>query len=205
MVQEKIILKLSVQEEVLKKQLEDVMYGPPERYIPESLLYQQQYQGAEEFNKKQFIPLHFKSSVISIVKKTLTDNDFQQILPSLNEWINEEIENATTLLDPKKVASDFLKEQLYGDEYDSPPTTYEESVAPASSASSAPASSAPASSASSAPASSAPTPARTAPASVPASLTIPSSRVPIATPATPSKKTNKRSGTVNPTRLFTRE
>jgi hypothetical protein len=216
MVQEKIILKLSVQEEVLKKQLEDVMYGPPERYIPESLLYQQQYQGAEEFNKKQFIPLHFKSSVISIVKKTLTDNDFQQILPSLNEWINEEIENATTLLDPKKVASDFLKEQLYGDEYDSPPTTYEESVAPASSASSAPASSAPASSApassassapassaSSAPASSAPTPARTAPASVPASLTIPSSRVPIATPATPSKKTNKRSGTVNPTRLFT--
>jgi len=162
MVQEKIILKLSVQEEVLKKQLEDVIYGPPERYVPESLLYQQQYQGAEEFNKKQFIPLHFKSSVISIVKNNLTDNDFQQILPSLNEWINEETENATTLLDPQKVAYEFLKEQ-YGDEYGSPPAAYEESAssasAPASSASFAsfaPASSAPASSspASSSPASS---------------------------------------------------
>ena len=116
MVQEKIAMKLSVQEEVLKKQLEDVMYGPPERYIPESLLYQQQFQGAEDFNKKQFVPPHFKSSVISIVKKGVPDSAFQQILPSLNEWINEEIENATSLLDPKQVADDFLKENVYGDD-----------------------------------------------------------------------------------------
>jgi hypothetical protein len=116
MVQEKIAMKLSVQEEVLKKQLEDVMYGPPERYIPESLLYQQQFQGAEDFNKKQFVPPHFKSSVISIVKRGVPDSAFQQILPSLNEWINEEIENATSLLDPKQVADDFLKENVYGDD-----------------------------------------------------------------------------------------
>ena len=116
MVQEKIAMKLSVQEEVLKKQLEDVMYGPPERYIPDSLLYQQQFQGAEDFNKKQFVPPHFKSSVISIVKKGVPDTAFQQILPSLNEWMNEEIENATSLLDPKQVADDFLKENVYGDD-----------------------------------------------------------------------------------------
>jgi hypothetical protein len=116
MVQEKIAMKLSVQEEVLKKQLEDVMYGPPERYIPESLLYQQQFQGAEDFNKKQFVPPHFKSSVISIVKKGVPDAAFQQILPSLNEWMNEEIENATSLLNPKQVADEFLKENVYGDD-----------------------------------------------------------------------------------------
>ena len=116
MVQEKIAMKLSVQEEVLKKQLEDVMYGPPERYVPDSLLYQQQFQGAEDFNKKQFVPPHFKSSVISIVKKGVPDTAFQQILPSLNEWMNEEIENATSLLDPKQVADEFLKENVYGDD-----------------------------------------------------------------------------------------
>ena len=117
MVQDKIAMKLSVQEEVLKKQLEDVMYGPPERYIPESLLYQQQqFQGAEDFNKKQFVPPHFKSSVISIVKRGIPDSAFQQILPSLNEWINEEIENATSLLDPKQVADEFIKENVYGDD-----------------------------------------------------------------------------------------
>ena len=115
-VQEKIALKLSVQEEVLKKQLEDVMYGPPERYIPDSL-YQQQFPGAEEFNKKQFIPPHFKSSVVSIVQKELRNNTaFQSILPSLNEWIKEEIENASSLLDPQQVASEFLKENVYGDD-----------------------------------------------------------------------------------------
>lgn len=220
MVQERIILKLSVQEEVLKKQLEDIMYGPPERYIPESLLYQQQYQGAEEFNKKQFVPLHFKSSVISNVKNNLTDDDFKQILPSLNEWINEEIENATTLLDPQKVAYEFLKEQ-YGDEYGSPPAADEESVAPAASAAPAPSSapvSAPAS-ASSAPSSvsasassAAPAPSSVSvpPVSVP--LTIPSSRIPLATPykkiATVSKtspRQSRRTDAVNPTRLFTTE
>ena len=118
MVQDKIAMKLSVQEEVLKKQLEDVMYGPPERYIPESLLYQQQYQGSDDFNKKQFIPPHFKSSVVSIVKKELDDTTaFQSILPLLNEWINEEIENASGLLDPKQVADEFIKENVYGDAY----------------------------------------------------------------------------------------
>lgn len=115
-VQEKIALKLSVQEEVLKKQLEDAMYGPLERYIPESLLYQQQISGAEEFNKKQFIPPHFKSSVVSIIKKQVSDNDFRQLLPTLNEWMNEEMENATSLLDPQQVASEFLKENVYGDD-----------------------------------------------------------------------------------------
>lgn len=121
-VQEKIALKLSVQEEVLKKQLEDVMYGPLERYIPESL-YQQQFPGAEEFNKKQFIPPHFKSSVISDIKRQVSDNDFRQLLPTLNEWINEEIENATSLLDPQQVASEFLKENVYGDDDGSDNTT----------------------------------------------------------------------------------
>jgi hypothetical protein len=118
MVQDKIAMKLSVQEEVLKKQLEDVMYGPPERYIPESLLYQQQYQGSDEFSKKQFIPPHFKSSVVSIVKKELHDTaTFQYFLPLLNEWINEEIENASGLLDPKQVADEFIRENVYGDAY----------------------------------------------------------------------------------------
>ena len=116
-VQEKIVLTLSVQEDVLKQQLEGVMYGPQERYIPESLLYSQQFPGAQEFNKKQFVPPHFKSSVVSIVQKELRNNTaFQSILPSLNEWINEEIENATGLLDPTQVADEFLKENVYGDD-----------------------------------------------------------------------------------------
>ena len=117
MVQEKIAMKLSVQEEVLKKQLEDVMYGPPQRYIPaESLLYQ--YQGAaDEFNKKQFVPPHFKSSVMSVVKKSIPDDAFRQLLPELDAWINEEIENAITLLNPNQVANEFLKENAYGDQY----------------------------------------------------------------------------------------
>ncbi|NBU82223.1 MAG: hypothetical protein EBS55_11310 [Flavobacteriaceae bacterium] len=130
MVQEKIILKLSVQEEVLKKQLEDVMYGPPERYIPESLLYQQQYQGAEEFNKKQFVPPHFKSSVISIVKKSVSDDVFKLALPELNAWINEEMENATSLLNPNEVASEFLKVYDYGDNEEGDNSTTLSSSAP---------------------------------------------------------------------------
>ena len=117
MVQDKIAMKLSVQEEVLKKQLEDVMYGPPERYIPESLLYQNQHQGVDELNKKQFIPPHFKSLVMSIVKKNIPYTAFRQVLPELEAWINEEIDSATSLLDPQKVADEFLKENVYGDAY----------------------------------------------------------------------------------------
>jgi hypothetical protein len=154
MVQEKIAMKLSVQEAYLKKQLEDVMYGPPERYVPESLLFQQQHQGADAFNKKQFIPLHFKSSVISIVKNNLTDTDFKLILPALEAWINEEMENADSLLDPEIVADEFIKANfVYGDEDGSPSVAYDsESVAssssfvPSSSSSSVPSSSAPSSS-----------------------------------------------------------
>jgi hypothetical protein len=131
MVQEKIAMKLSVQEAFLKKQLDDIVHG--DVYVPESLLYQQ-YQGPEEYNKKQFIPLHFKSSVISIVKNKLnltTDNEFKVILPALEAWINEEMENATTLLDPQKVAEEFLRENDYSDEYGSPPSSSEyEYVAP---------------------------------------------------------------------------
>lgn len=135
MVQEKIAMKLSVQEAFLKKQLDDIVHG--DVYVPESLLYQQ-YQGAEEYNKKQFIPLHFKSSVISIVKNKLnltSDNEFKLVLPSLEAWINEEMENTTTLLDPQKVAEEFLRENDYSDEYDSPPNQSEyesEFVAPSS-------------------------------------------------------------------------
>ena len=96
------------------------MYGPLERYIPESLLYREQFPGAEGLNKKQFIPPHFKSSVISIIKKQVSDDDFRQFSPTLNatlnEWINEEMENATSLLDPQQVASEFLKENVYGDD-----------------------------------------------------------------------------------------
>jgi hypothetical protein len=131
MVQEKIAMKLSVQEAFLKKQLDDIVHG--DVYVPESLLYQQ-YPGAEEYNKKQFIPLHFKSSVISIVKNKLnltTDNEFKVILPALEAWINEEMENTTTLLDPQKVAEEFLRENDYSDEYGSPPSSSEyEYVAP---------------------------------------------------------------------------
>jgi hypothetical protein len=138
MVQEKIAMKLSVQEAFLKKQLDDIVHG--DVYVPESLLYQQ-YQGAEEYNKKQFIPLHFKSSVISIVKNRLnltTDNEFKVVLPALEAWINEEMENTTTLLDPQKVAEEFLRENDYSDEYGSPPSSSEyESVTPSSSSGSA--------------------------------------------------------------------
>jgi hypothetical protein len=136
MVQEKIAMKLSVQEEVLKKQLEDVMYGPPERYIPESMLYQQ-HQGADGFiNNKQFVPPHFKSSVVSIVKKSIHDDAFRQLLPELDTWINEEIENATTLLDPNQVANEFLRENAYGDQYtDENNTASAEALVPSSSSS----------------------------------------------------------------------
>ena len=115
-VQEKIALTLSVRDDILKKQLEDTIYGPPERYIPEASLYQQ-FQGADDFNKKQFVPPHFKSSVLSLVKKQVPDDVFRQILPTLNEWINEEVENATGLLDADQVANEFLKENIFGDNY----------------------------------------------------------------------------------------
>ena len=118
-VQEKIALTLSVRDDILKKQLEDTIYGPPERYIPEASLYQQ-FQGADDFNKKQFVPPHFKSSVLSLVKKQVSDDVFRQILPTLNEWINEEVENATGLLDANQIANDFLKENVFGDNYSSP-------------------------------------------------------------------------------------
>ena len=118
-VQEKIALTLSVRDDILKKQLEDTIYGPPERYIPEASFYQQ-FQGAEDFNKKQFVPPHFKSSVLSLVKKQVSDDVFRQILPTLNEWINEEVENATGLLDANQVANEFLKENIFGDNYSSP-------------------------------------------------------------------------------------
>ena len=134
-VQEKIALTLSVRDDILKKQLEDTIYGPPERYIPEALLYQQ-FQGAEDFNKKQFIPPHFKSSVLSLVKKQVSDDVFRQILPTLNEWINEEVENATGLLDADQVANEFLKENIFGDNYSSPSSAPSSSfIAPSSSSS----------------------------------------------------------------------
>ena len=141
-VQEKIALTLSVRDDILKKQLEDTIYGPPERYIPEASLYQQ-FQGAEDFNKKQFVPPHFKSSVLSLVKKQVSDDVFRQILPTLNEWMNEEVENATGLLDADQVANEFLKENIFGDNYSASSSS---SSAPSSSA---PSSSAPSSSASS--------------------------------------------------------
>jgi len=133
-VQEKIALTLSVRDDILKKQLEDTIYGPPERYIPEASLYQQ-FQGADDFNKKQFVPPHFKSSVLSLVKKQVPDDVFRQILPTLNEWINEEVENATGLLDATQIANDFLKENVFGDNYSSPSSPI---IAAASSSSIAP-------------------------------------------------------------------
>ena len=130
-VQEKIALTLSVRDDILKKQLEDTIYGPPERYIPEASFYQQ-FQGAEDFNKKQFVPPHFKSSVLSLVKKQVSDDVFRQILPTLNEWINEEVENATGLLDANQVANEFLKENIFGDNYSSPSSPQSVSSAPSS-------------------------------------------------------------------------
>jgi hypothetical protein len=130
-VQEKIAMTLSVRDDILKKQLEDTIYGPPERYIPEASFYQQ-FQGAEDFNKKQFVPPHFKSSVLSLVKKQVSDDVFRQILPTLNEWINEEVENATGLLDANQVANEFLKENIFGDNYSSPSSPQSVSSAPSS-------------------------------------------------------------------------
>jgi hypothetical protein len=130
-VQEKIALTLSVRDDILKKQLEDTIYGPPERYIPEASFYQQ-FQGAEDFNKKQFVPPHFKSSVLSLVKKQVSDDVFRQILPTLNEWINEEVENATGLLDANQVANEFLKENIFGDNYSASSSPQSVSSAPSS-------------------------------------------------------------------------
>lgn len=197
MVQEKIAMKLSVEEAYLKKQLDDVVHGSPELYVPE--IYQQ-YQGAEEFNKKQFIPLHFKSSVISIVKNKLnltSDDEFKVILPELEAWINEEMENTTALLDSQKVAEDFIKfigENDYSDENGSPPSSEYEYVAPSSSQVSSVSSaqvssaSASASSPSSAPFTSARTIART--------LAPLGSSTPLKTPLKSHMKVN-----VNPTKL----
>jgi hypothetical protein len=116
MVQENIAMKLSVQEEVLKKQLEDAMYGPPERYIriPE---YPQQYQVPYNNNNNQFVPPYFRRSVMSIVKKSIPDYAFRQLLPELEEWINDEINGAANFLVAQDVADAFLKENAYGDQY----------------------------------------------------------------------------------------
>ena len=175
MVQEKIAMKLSVQEAFLKKQLDDIVHG--DVYVPESLLYQQ-YQGAEEYNKKRFIPVHFKSSVISIVKNKLnltSDDEFKVILPALEAWINEEMENTTTLLDPQKVAEEFLRENDHSDEYGSSSDSVPVHASSVS-ASSVPVSSVSASSVSASSVSASPNQPEfiAAPSSVPVSSTSPS-------------------------------
>jgi len=172
LVQEKIALRLSINENKLKDQMEKIMYGPSERYIPESLLFQYEQQGRTENFTKQFVPPHFKSSVISAVKKSVADDDFRQILPQLNEWMNEEIENATVLLNAENVASEFLK------------TQYEPSSSSSSSSStvlnSAPASVLPINSSTSAPAASSPIKSATNPTSSPSGPPFsPSSRATI--------------------------
>lgn len=149
LIQEKILSKLTLQDDTLRRELEQSIFGKQERYIPVNPFqnpYQNSFQNPyqnQNPNKNQFIPPHFKQDVIKEYKQILKDLNQIQLFPSLkddlNEWIDSEIQYATgpDMLDPQQVANEF-HDSL--DEDDAPvPPVAPASVAPASVAFGAPA------------------------------------------------------------------
>jgi hypothetical protein len=117
LIQEKILSKLTLQDDALRRELEQSIYGKQERYIPVNP-FQNPYQNQNPFqnqnpNKNQFVPPHFKQDVVKEYKQILKDLDQIELFPKLqadlNEWIESEIQYATgpDMLDPSQVANEF--------------------------------------------------------------------------------------------------
>ena len=127
LIQEKILSKLTLQDDTLRRELEQSIFGKQERYIPVNP-FQNPYQNQNPFqnqnpNKNQFIPPHFKQDVIKEYKQILKDLKQIDVFPSLQanlyEWIESEMQYATgpDVLDPSQVANEF-HESVGGDEHD---------------------------------------------------------------------------------------
>ena len=119
LIQEKILSKLTLQDDTLRRELEQSIFGKQERYIPVNPFqnpYQNPFQNPyqnQNLNKTQFVPPHFKQDVIKEVKRILkqTDeiNSFSYIQEGLNEWIESEMQtaNGPEMLNPSQVAKEF--------------------------------------------------------------------------------------------------
>ena len=122
LIQEKILSKLTLQDDTLRRELEQSIFGKQERYIPVNP-FQNPYQNQNPFqnqnpNKYQFVPPHFKQDVIKEVKRILkqTDeiNSFSYIQEGLNEWIESEMQtaNGPEMLDPSQVAKEYYDSNI---------------------------------------------------------------------------------------------
>ena len=119
LIQEKILSKLTLQDDTLRRELEQSIFGKQERYIPVNPFqnpYQNPFQNPyqnQNLNKTQFIPPHFKQDVIKEVKRILKETDeinsFSYIQEGLNEWIESEMQtaNGPEMLDPSQVAKEY--------------------------------------------------------------------------------------------------
>ena len=135
LIQEKILSKLTLQDDTLRRELEQSIYGKQERYIPVNPFqnpYQNPYQNQNPFqnsnqnsNKNQFVPPHFKQDVIKEFKQILKENDvdsnenelsqkFKISKPGLDAWIDQEIQyaNGPEMLDASQVAHDFYETSI---------------------------------------------------------------------------------------------
>ena len=119
LIQEKILSKLTLQDDMLRRELEQSIFGKQERYIPVNPFqnpYQNPFQNPyqnQNLNKTQFIPPHFKQDVLKEVKRILKETDeinsFSYIQEGLNEWIESEMQtaNGPEMLNPSQVAKEF--------------------------------------------------------------------------------------------------
>jgi len=130
LIQEKILSKLTLQDDTLRRELEQSIFGKQERYIPVNP-FQNPYQNQNPFqnsnqnsNKNQFVPPHFKQDVIKEYKIILKDINqiqlFSRVQANLNDWIDSEIQYATgpDMLDPSQVANEFHDSEVDGDKDD---------------------------------------------------------------------------------------
>jgi flagellar biosynthesis GTPase FlhF len=130
LIQEKILSKLALQDDILRKELEQSIYGKQERYIPLPANpfinpYENPYQNKNP-NMNQFVTPHFKQDAIKEFKKILKDNNddasdkelsqqFKILKQGLDEWIKAEIQyaNGPEMLDPYQVANEYYESTNY--------------------------------------------------------------------------------------------
>ena len=121
LIQEKIMFKLTMQDEALRNELEKTIYGKQERYIinkyNQNPFFIQQNQNANVPINNPYIPPHFKQLVIKEIKKILKEKEgehfFDSIKDDLQAYIAEEIASANgpNMLDAASVANAYYMMQ----------------------------------------------------------------------------------------------
>ena len=120
LIQEKIMFKLTMQDEALRNELEKTIYGKQERYIINKYNqnpFIQQNQNANVPINNPYVPPHFKQLVIKEIKKILKEKDgeqfFDTIKDDLQDYIAEEIASANgpNMLDAASVANAYYMMQ----------------------------------------------------------------------------------------------